>query len=173
MSYGSMQGNIYWNAGSVAGDNQTSTSTDQEYDNYIPTILTVDVYKLQNNRNQYRKNDQNETNDNSGSDNNDREAEGNKVKSKASERNETSNLPAIRKDLSKSDISNGGNDNPRNAEGISNLMKRRFAGARITEFFANGLDITGEVVFTSEEIPAIKSGDTIHFINNSYIVSFR
>lgn len=173
MSYGSMQENMYWNAGSIATDNQTSISTDREYDNYIPTILTVDVYKLQNNRDQYKKYSRDEVSDKAASDNNDKEAEGNKVQYKTAAENEISNLPAVRKDFSKSDVSYQGNDIPKKVEGISDLIKRKFAGAGITEFFANGLDITGEVVFNSEEIPAIKSGDTIHFINTAYIASFR
>lgn len=174
----SSQENVYGNPNSFRVSSKEENYTDYMDDAYIPTILTVDSLRLMDNTGKYNlHNDEEENNnavinDSESEKTKDEETE-NDIDSENISKTGEDNLPSVINDSAKTEIPNKINGSSNARDAISRLIKGKFVGAAITERFVNNLAITGEVVFGSEEIAALKRGDSVYFINTDYIASFE
>ena len=174
----SSQYNMYGNSDSQAANEKEEDYSNYMYDGYIPTILTVDALGLRDGGSQYNIHNTDTADDNAATgDIENEEAEGgrieNSIEPESTLETRQSNLPSVINDIRKTEGLNEADKAPKTHGGILGMIKRRYIGATITEHFVNDLAITGEVVFSSEEITALKEGDAIHFINADYIARFE
>jgi molybdopterin converting factor small subunit len=174
----SSQENVYGDPNCLRVSSKEENYTDYMDDAYIPTILTVDALRLMNNTGKYNLNNDEEENNNVVI--NDTENEKTKdeeikkdIDSENISKTSDDNLPSVINDHAKIETPNKTNSSSNARDSISKLIKGKFVGAAITERFVNNLTINGEVVFGSEEITALKRGDSVYFINTDYIASFE